>query len=282
MIKGKKIGFFANGSFRRLPLADACAALKKIGYDAVELDMDWIDRCGAAETVKTVADSGLILSEIMVQHDYIDRDPAAREAMIALSEENIRRCAGAGIKIFNLFTGPRPWMPGAITVGEDMSMGEAWGMVLAAFDRLVPLAEKLGVQLAVENVWGMLCHDFYTASYLINYYDSPNLGVNLDPSHDQLAGNTDMGFIVRGWGRERIKHIHLKDAAGSQKKGQVTFPPIGEGYVDWNGFFGAIDDIGYDEVLSVEYEADGRLNRGLGGDWVRAAEETYKTLLDIV
>ena len=282
MIKGRKIGFFANGSFKDHTLADACGILKDIGYDAIELDMSWIDRFGAEEAVKTVSENGLILSEVMLQYDYIDRDATVMKDSILRTEENIKRCGAAGIETFNLFTGPRPWIANRISVGEDITMGEAWSAIFSAFDRFVPLAESLGVQLAVENVWGMLCHDFYTAAFLIDHYASPNLGVNFDPSHDQLAGNTDMEFIVRSWGRERLKHIHLKDAAGSQKRGQVTFPPIGEGYVDWKGFFKGLDAVGYDGVLSVEYEADGRLNRGLGGDWIRAAEETYKTLADML
>ncbi|MBQ7719770.1 MAG: sugar phosphate isomerase/epimerase [Clostridia bacterium] len=281
MIKGRKTGFFANGSFREHSLAEACAILKNIGYDAIELDMGWIGGVGAEEAVRTVSESGLILSEVMLQYDYVCMDRSESEANISKTEEDIRRCADAGIGVFNLFTGPRPWIKNKVIIGENMTMGQAWEMVFSAFDRLVPLATKLGVKLAVENVWGMLCHDFYTASYLIGRYGSPCLGVNFDPSHDQLAGNTDMEFIVRSWGKERIKHVHLKDAAGTQKAGLFTFPPLGEGYVDWNGFFKGLDEIGYDGVLSVEYEADGRLNR-LKGDWIRAAEESYKALLDLI
>ena len=68
----------------------------------------------------------------------------------------------------------------------------------------------------------MLCHDFYTAKFLIDYFNSQYLGVNFDPSHDILAGNMDIGWIIRQWGKERIKHIHLKDAVGTQEQGKFV------------------------------------------------------------
>ena len=283
MINGRKIGFFANGTFRLHPIEKACDILAGIGYDAIELDRDWIDRYSGdlPGMIDKIRGSGLVLSEVIIQLDYVLRDAGKRKENIRTTEEYIRLCADAGIRTVNLFTGPCPWIPDRLTVNGNISLGEAWGMAFEAFDRLVPLAESTGTQLAVENVFGMLCHDFLTMSYLINHYDSPALGVNFDPSHDRLAGNTDMEFLVRQWGKERLKHIHLKDAAGSQEPGRVMFPPLGEGYVDWAGFIRGIDAVGYDGVMSVEYEADGHLNRRLGGDWTLAAKESYEVLKSI-
>ena len=54
--------------------------------------------------------------------------------------------------------------------------------------------------------------------------------------------------------------------------------PLGEGLVDWPGFVRGLDAIGYRGALSVEYEAESRLARSLGGSWRRAAEESYRAL----
>lgn len=282
MINGKKIGFYANGTFQSFPIEKTCEILKKIGYDAVELDRWWLKRCETdAELLRQcreIEKSGLCLSEVILQLDYIEPDESVRRENIEQTKAYIRRCSETGISTVNLFTGPRPWIPNRIIVGESLTQSQAWSMLFEAFDELVPLAEATGVSLAVENVWGMLCHEFFSAQYLINYYNSPYLGVNFDPSHDLLAGNTDMEFLLRQWGAERIKHIHLKDAAGSQMRGKVLFPPLGEGYVDWSGFVRGLEAIGYDGVMSVEYEADGHLNRYLAGNWVKAAEESYAAL----
>lgn len=281
MVHGRKTGFLVTGSFDPLPLEKTCEILKGIGYDAVEMKCSWMDSCAdsteLARQMAVIEKAGLEISELVIQEDYVDADAEVCAAHIARSAEAIRRCGGAGIGTVNLFTGPRPWIDVPLTVGREVTMGAAWDKVFTAFDALVPVAEKSGVRIAVENVFGMLCHDFYTAQHLIRHYDSPCLGVNFDPSHDQLAGNTDPEFIMRQWG-DRIFHIHMKDAAGTQKVGENLFPPLGDGFVDWDGFVRGLDAIGYDGVLSVEYEAWQHLDRHLGGDWIRAAEESFAAL----
>jgi len=286
MINGYKTGFMANGNLLTRPLEDTCAILKDIGYDAIELSTEnlsaYAENGGLDAQLAKISASGLILSELVVQQDYIAPDKDARKKAVEITKEYIRRFAAAGISIFNLYTGPRPWIQNFITVGDHITMGEAWDILFASFDELVPLAESEGVSLAVENVWGMLCHDFYTCHYLISHYNSPSLGVNFDPSHDQLAGNTDMEFMLRQWGADCIKHIHVKDAAGCQQRGSVLFPPLGTGLVDWNSFVKGLKAISYNGVLSVEYEASQHLEWNLKNDWIKAAQESFAALTSIL
>ncbi len=281
MINGKKVGFMANGNLLDMPMEKMCETLKNIGYDAIELSAAWLDKYNDDElkaAFKAIADSGLILSEVGVQFDYVTHTPEEHRLAIDETKRLMRRMAAAGVKVVNVTTGPRPWIANCVIIGEHISAGQAWDMVFDAFDEIVPLAEELGIYLALENVWGMVCNQFFATQYLIKRYNSKNFGVNFDPSHDQLYGNSDMEFLVRQWGKENIKHIHMKDAAGSQQRGCVLFPPLGAGLIDWAGFRRGLDAIGYEGVLSVEYEADQYLNTSLGGDWVRAAEESYRAL----
>lgn len=282
MINGKKVGFYANGTFKNMPIEKTCHIIAGMGYDGIELDREWLNRCDSdgelGRQCRWIEASGLELSEVILQLDYVEMDEDLRRRNIQETIEGIRRCGNEGIRTVNLFTGPRPWAPRPVCMGEDLTVYQAWKMVFAAFDEILPAAEKYGVQLAVENVWGMMCHDFFTMQFLVNTYQSPYLGVNFDPSHDLLAGNTDMEFLIRYWGKQKIKHIHLKDAAGIQTRGRVLFPPLGEGCVDWTGFLRGLDAIGYDGILSVEYEAEQHLEQTLKGDWVQAAQESYDTL----
>lgn len=98
--------------------------------------------------------------------------------------------------------------------------------------------------------------------------------MNFDPSHDVLKGNFDIGWIVRAWGKDRIKHVHLKDAVGVQEDGLFLFPLIGEGRVDWPGMLTALKEIGYAGYLSVEYESFTYHANVLKGDTVEAARRT--------
>jgi len=281
MINGRKTGFFAAGAFSDMPIEKACSILKNIGYDAIELHAGWLDafdNAGLRNVTEKITESGLVLSEVIVQQDYVTAFPEEHRLAIEETKRHMYRFAEAGINTINVFTGPRPWIPNRVIAGEHISVGKAWDMVFAAYDELVPLAEKLGIGLALENVWGMVCNDFFTAQYLIKRYNSPAFGVNYDPSHDMLAGNNDMEFNVTQWGKDNIKHIHMKDAAGIQKRGYVLFPQLGAGLVDWAGFCRGLDAIGYDGVLSVEYEAGQYMSTYINNDWVRAAEESYHAL----
>ena len=176
-----------------------------------------------------------------------------------------------GVNVVNLFTGPVPWLEFPLKVGVNVSMTDAWNYVFGAFDRILPVAEKEGVKLAVENVWGMLAHDLYTNRYLIDHYDSDNLGVNLDPSHDMLYGNNDEPFIVKSWGK-KIFHVHVKDAVGVAEGGKFVFPLLGEGNVDFPAFFRALNEIGYDGCASVEFESWAYRRNILGNSHAAAAK----------
>jgi sugar phosphate isomerase/epimerase len=283
MINGHKIGFMSSGSLSRMSAAEVCAKLKTIGYDSVEWTLDFAcphkhSIAELRELVRITAESGLAISEIVVQQDLVLTDTDERMANIQYVKDCIHVYSELGISTVNLFTGPVPWNRHPLKVGAGIKEGDAWQMVLNAFDEFVPLAESSGLQLALENVWGMLCHDFYTARHLIDYYHSPNLGVNFDPSHDILAGNFDIGWIMRQWGQNQIKHIHIKDAAGVQTDGQFVFPLPGEGYVDWKDLQTTAKSIGYNGFMSVEFESFRYLKYILNGDMEQAARISYENL----
>ncbi|MBP1587679.1 MAG: sugar phosphate isomerase/epimerase [Clostridia bacterium] len=272
----KKFGFLANGEMLFWDGAKLAAFIRGAGYDAVELIDDIIfspDRPQGyiKDLLKACDDNGIFVSEVLVQHDLVLADPAARKAQRELIIANIAKAADMGVKTVNLFTGPVPWDPSALRVGASVSYGDAWNMVFEAFDEIIPAAENYGVKLAVENVWGMLAHDFYTNSFLQSRYGSKSLGVNLDVSHDTLYGINDPAFIIRQFGKDKIFHVHLKDAVGIPEDGKFVFPLLGEGNVNFKALFAALDEIGYDGVVSVEFESWRHRSIMWGGEHAKAA-----------
>ena len=261
-----KIGFLANGEMFGWEAKKLMSFIKETGYDSVELIDDIIFANGKdAKDMRAAADEyGVTISEILTQHDFVLKNTEQTAKNAELVIENMKKAADIGVNIVNVFTGPVPWMPDAIKVGKQVSMTEAWGDVFSAFDKIVPAAEKLGVKVAVENVWGMLAHDFYTNKFLNEHYKSDNLGVNLDPSHDALYGNTDTAFLVKSWGK-KVFHVHLKDAVGIAEDGKFVFPLIGEGIVNFKALFEALKEIGYDGTCSVEFESWAYRANTLGG-----------------
>ena len=252
-----RTGFLANGEMLGWEPEKLFAFIAETGFDCVEL-----------------------IDDIIFAADKPARylDEAARTASTDLIIENMKKAAALGVNTVNVFTGPVPWMPDAIKAGRQVSFTQAWDWVLGAFERILKAAETLGVKVAVENVWGMLVHDFYTNSYLQSRFDSPALGVNLDPSHDLLYGNNDMAFLVKSWGRDKIFHVHVKDAVGIPEDGKFVFPLIGEGCVNFRAFFGALKEIGYDGCASIEFESWAYRANTLGGSHAASAKPMLEAL----
>ena len=284
-----RYGFLAALDFVDRPAAEVAEALAGLGYEAVSWPFARIDptTCSEADRRQLVADTraaGLAVSEWLVQLDFVHPDARVRRERIDLAMAALRAVAELDMGAqprhapVNLFTGPAPWDPDAPRLGRDLSEGEAWGMVLAAYDVLVPLAQECGVDLAVEGVFGHLVHDYYTTLELLRHYDSPSLGINLDPSHGVLVGN-DPPWVVRQLA-ERIRHVHLKDAVGRPGMFGDTFvfPLLGEGVVPWADFFTAVDDIGYEGYLTVEFESWDYYRQVLGSDPVEAARLSLELL----
>ena len=255
----RKFAFMASLGFSQMDPETIVDALAEIGYRGIEwtwahLNPRTHSRKAIRHTIEVTRAAGLEVSEACVQQDLVVLGENEFNDRLKLVCETISMLSDLGVRVFNLFTGPCPWVGTAPRIGINLREGDAWDLVFRAFDRFVDLAEKRNVYLAVENVWGMLCHDYYTARLLIDHYRSPHLGVNYDPSHDVLAGNLDVGWIVRQWA-ENIHHVHLKDAVGVPEPGRFLFPLLGEGLVNWSSFFEALDAIGYDGYLSVEFES---------------------------
>ncbi len=271
----EKVGFDTNIICSSMKPDEVLKTLSEIGYKAVEWSLDHLDpRKKSVEEIKRVVDLtkqyDMEVSEVVVQQDLVVLDENMRKKTIDFVSQCIQTFSEVGIKTINLFTGPRSWEPDAPGIGKDITEGKAWDMVYKAFDIFVPQAEKFKMNLAVEPIFLMLCHDYYSTRPLIDNYDSYYLGVNLDPSHDILAGNLDVGWIVRSWG-SKIKHVHVKDAVGIEVPGKFIFPLLGEGNVDWTSFFKALEEIGYDGYLSVEFESFRYYEQILGNDIKKAA-----------
>jgi sugar phosphate isomerase/epimerase len=288
MVDRSQLAYMASLRFGSWEAADVARCLTGLGYRGIEWTMAHFDPRTHSDDqipamVEATKDAGAEVSEVVVQLDFVTFDEDVRADRVAHVAECIDAAARHGIGTLNLFSGPAPWDPNAPKLGKDISEGQAWDLVFKAFDELVPAAEEKGVKLAVEAVFGMTVRDYYTTIPLVQRYESPQLGLNFDPSHYELYGN-DVPWAIRQWG-DRIFHVHLKDCVGvpGGLPGETfTFPLLGEGRVDWSGVFAALDDIGYEGYLSVEFEAFSYYRTVLKGDPAKAAELSMEQCLALL
>jgi len=256
-------------------------SLAGLGYRWCEWSLHHYEP-GDAASLRRLKDlteaGGLRVSELIAQQDYVTLADATWESRVTRTETAIRDAAAVGIGTVNVLSGPNLWEPGALRVPDDVATAAAWERVWRAFDRIVPLAEREGIGLAFEACWGTLCDDYFSTADLFARYDSPALGVNLDPSHYVLR-RQPIDWVIGRWG-DRIRHVHVKDVIGEpgMEGDTFMFPLIGEGRTDWSAFFRALDAAGYTGALSVEFESYRYYEQVLGGDPEAAARLGIETL----
>lgn len=201
------------------------------------------------------------------------RQRAAAE-MIRTSEAARR----LGVGVVNGFTGSSIWhlaysfppvLPGQIDAGYE-DFAKRWTPILDAF-------QKNGVKFALEVHPTEIAFDISSsdrALRAVNHH--PAFGFNYDPSHLAYQGVDYVKFLYRF--ADRIFHVHMKDVAWGLGQdagvfgGHVDFhrperfwdfKSVGRGQVNFERIIRALNDIGYQGPLSVEWE-DGGMAREFG------------------
>lgn len=161
-------------------------------------------------------------------------------------------------------------------IGRDYtkSVDDNWPRLLKTWKPIVDIAEKVGVRIGIENCPMLFTQDEWPGGKniatspaiwrrLFSDLDSPNLGLNYDPSHmvwqcmDYLKPLRD--FI------DRIFHVHAKDVRVDRHRldevGIFAHPKLyhspklpGLGEINWGQFFSVLSDEGYQGPVCVEVE----------------------------
>jgi sugar phosphate isomerase/epimerase len=203
-----------------------------------------------------------------------DGDPEGVRKRAA--EEMMRTAEAAGrlgVGVVNGFTGSSIWpllysFPpvGAALIDDGYAdFARRWRPILDAF-------EQHGVRFALEVHPTEIAFDTVSAEHALEVVDHhPAFGFNYDPSHLGYQGVDYVEFLYRF--SERIFHVHVKDCYWADQPRSCgvfgghlpfgdrrrfwNFRSPGRGSVDFEEIVRALNDIGYDGPLSVEWEDDG-------------------------
>ncbi len=119
--------------------------------------------------------------------------------------------------------------------------------VLRTLEALVPVAERVGVRIAVEVIPNALS----TARQLVRMIeeeDLPSLGICLDVGHARLQGDViDALETVAGY----LVTTHLHDNGGRRDDHLLPF----DGVIDWPELLIGLQKVGYDGTLMLELAA---------------------------
>jgi len=203
-----------------------------------------------------------------------------REWAIQSMKDSARAAANMGVKVVNGFTGSSIWhmiysfppvSPEMIEAGFK-DFADKWNPILDVFD-------EVGVKFALEVHPTEIAFDIITAKRALEAIKHRKaFGFNFDPSHLHWQMVDPVAFIRTF--ADRIYHVHMKDAAitldgqsgilssylnfGTPGRGW-DFRSPGRGGVDFEEIIRALNDIGYDGPLSVEWE-DAAMDREFGAE----------------
>ena len=176
-------------------------------------------------------------------------DPKEREEAVGLAAGSLRVASWLGAETVLV-------VPGATRVAWDSShpevtYGNAWDNATASIRKLQPVAESLGVNLALENVWNRFLLSPMEWKFFLDQFGSPRIGLYFD------AGNCCLNTSPADWPEvlgDRIKAVHLKNFEESDSAGGLHGfgDDLFKGVVDFGKLFAAFDRIGYAGPFTVE------------------------------
>ncbi len=180
-------------------------------------------------------------------------DPAEYEFMMQALEKSIRAAAIMGSPYLVLHC--------AMVMGwaEDTDLPRTRAENYKVFARLLPVAEKYGVTLALEN---MPLRRIPTCApeQLIDYIDmmdSPRLVACFDTGHAHLSGYDTAEYIRKLGHRLKVLHLHDNEYGriyrAENELDQHQPPCIGN--IDWAATFAALKAVGYTGALSLESDS---------------------------
>jgi sugar phosphate isomerase/epimerase len=208
-----------------------------------------------------------------------DGDPEGVRQRCATEIQNTARAAaGLGVKVVNGFTGSPVWhmlyffppTSDAMVEAGYREFADRWNPIIDVFD-------AVGVRFALECHPAEIAYDIYTAERTLKALNGrTGFGFNFDPSHFIHQQFDPVNFIDRF--PERIYHVHVKDSKvtlngvnsilgshlnfGDHRRGWNFVSP-GHGDLDMDSMIRALNRIGYNGPLSVEWEDSG-MNREYG------------------
>lgn len=202
-----------------------------------------------------------------------------RQRAAAEMADTARAAALLGVRTVVGFTGSSIWHTLAMFPPVPASMVDAgyadfaarWNPVLDVFD-------SVGVRFAHEVHPSEIAYDYYTTRRTLDAIGNrPAFGLNWDPSHMVWQGIDPANFILDF--ADRIYHVDCKDTrvrVRDGRRGIVSshlpwadprrawdFVSTGHGDVPWEECFRALNTIGYDGPISIEWE-DAGMDRLLG------------------
>ena len=248
---------FEGGLEAKLPVDDAMAQAKQLGFDAIEL-------CVASSGVLTheatqsqceailgkASELGIKIASVASGESWgcspTDDDPAVRARIVDFTKRALQVAQWLGVDAY-LF------VPGAVDVfflenSPVVPYDVCYERAQAAIQQILPTAQQLGVTLCIENVWNKFLLSPLEMRDFIDSFGSDAVGSYFDVGNVLLTGYPEQWIDILG---KRIKRVHVKDFKKSIGTAE-GFVDMLEGDVDFEVVKQALAQIGYDGYVTAE------------------------------
>ncbi len=255
-----QINYWTIGGFEgKKPIAKALAEAKQMGYEGVELTF------GAGEFPTNISEAKCrairkearklgVKIETLAAGVYWGQslsDPRAsvRRKAVNFTKKYLQVAKWVGAKVVLV-------IPGHVAVPWDSSQpvvpyARAWQLATQSLRQCLPTAKKLGVTIALENVWNWFLADPVAMKTFVDQFKSSRVGVYFDVGNCLINGYPEHWIEILG---RRIKAVHVKNFSRDDCAG--TLHGFGDdllqGDVDFSAVKKALRKIKYTGPLTAE------------------------------
>ena len=230
------------------------------------LDVTTLTRTRADDVNALCTKHGVSISALGYYPNALDPNPAVSKAAVTHLKKVIVAAERLGLDTVTSFIG-RDW---------TRTVDENWPRFLKVWRPLIKFAEDHGIRIAIENCPMLFTRDEWPGgknlmttpaiwSRAFCDIDSPNFGLNFDPSHFVLQ-QMDPFSPLREFA-SKLFHFHAKDVKirrdALNDVGIFAFPLQwhqprlpGYGEINWSSYMGALMEIGYEGPVCIEVEDD--------------------------
>lgn len=248
---------------------EAIQLFRRAGLDAAEIiyqddyksGLAIRDTAAAAEAAHVADAEGIEIIGLTPYTTAINAlDESVRIAAVDELRSAIDTAQQVGANRIRVYSGS--WQP-----GQDAQQ-KHWAQLVRSCQDLSARAEEAGVVLCAENHFGTMTQTAVDTARLVREVDSRAVRVlydqaNLTFTHDE---SVDDAFEVQG---DLIGHVHVKDlvfkdptapfvasetARVHADERAVRSRVVGDGSLSWSRILRRLREVGYDDVLSLEYE----------------------------
>ncbi|HIG48481.1 MAG TPA: sugar phosphate isomerase/epimerase [candidate division Zixibacteria bacterium] len=219
---------------------------------------------------------------ILPPHVWGDGEPeGVRQRAAEEMKLTARAAANMGLSVVNGFTGSSIWhMLYSFPPVDPSSIDAGYADFACRWHPILDVFDEVGVKFGLEVHPTEIAFDISSAQRAIDALDGRDtFGFNYDPSHFGYQGVDYVAFIRTF--RDRIYHVHMKDVWWSDKPTRAgvfgghtnfgdtdrfwEFRSLGRGSIDFEEIIRALNEIGYNGPLSIEWE-DGGMDREHGAE----------------